>query len=685
MEDKASVDLSVVVLGDMPDDVWYGTAVEHQEEESVDEVEDLDSELPEDVTGWYDEKNEYLRSHPYFRELNTDLFLRLIFCRGDEFEYLPFEEEWCEAYEWWTENPRSAKRPPHLPYVYNGIAQAIYGKHSKQKNKTFVITSNATQIYGMLQHPFVIMSPISYTGKRRLKNNARYLYAMAIDLDSVDAKNVENLLFQSDPTRKRITFPQPNIIVNSGNGIHLYYLLETPVPMFKDTYAILNKLKKELTRRVWNIGTTHENPEKPQFQGNCQGFRIPGTQTKLRQKVTAFHNLNPSVKRYYKVEDFAFGGGGWITEDELALVRSGTYNPSRCTLKQARELWPEWYERRIIQGHQPNRWYIKRDLYDWWKRQVPIYATVGHRYFCMMALAIYAKKCDISEEEFRSDLESFVEVMDGLSHTPNPEDRFTLEDANDAASAFNENYCTFPLDDIRAITGVPVERNRTRKGRKQDEHLFDTRAIRDARCKRDGVSWRDGNGRKDKFHIVKTWRNAHPDGTKYACAKELGIDKKTVMKWWDTTEQEWQSAMARKDSQVSSGYAPAGEDPQVQELHDIGAAYNAGYVTDRKVAEATMQHVEGYEDQSPETIRETRDELTDAINFGALNMEDIMRSMGLPEFLIPMMKAEFERQMQTPEFWEKYKKEHPTVDMSKWPPQARKAYEAAIEEHKKKK
>ena len=38
-----------------------------------------------------------------------------------------------EAYEWWTEHPRSAKRPPKYSYVYNGIAQAIYGKHSKQK------------------------------------------------------------------------------------------------------------------------------------------------------------------------------------------------------------------------------------------------------------------------------------------------------------------------------------------------------------------------------------------------------------------------------------------------------------------------------------------------------------------------------------------------------------------------
>ena len=98
-----------------------------------------------------------------------------------------------------------------------------------------------------------------------------------------------------------------------------------------------------------------------------------------------------------------------------------------------------------------------------------------------------------------------------------------------------------------------------------------------------------------------------------------------------------------------------------------------------------MQHTEGYQEQTPETIRNTRENLTDAINFEALNIEDFMQSMGVPEFLIPMMKEEFQKQMQTPEFWEKYKKAHPAVDVSKWPSQAQDTYTAAIKEHDKEK
>ena len=534
-------------LEDMPEDVYYGTVpVSSGEADDIDDLPPDDAEVePEYVDprvdpeigrkmALYDGKNEYLRKCPQFREIDTDMFLHLLFCRGEDDGSLPFEEEWCESYSWWTQHERNAHRPAEYQYIYNGIAQAIYGKRQKdKKNKTFVITSRAERMNEMLQHPFVIMSPVSYTGKRRTKTNARYLYAIAIDIDAVDADNLDNLLYQSDPTRPHITFPQPQIIVNSGSGIHVYFLLETPAPMFKDVYPVLNKIKKELTRRIWNKGTTHEDPNKPQFQGNCQGFRVPGTQTKFFTKVTAFQNLNPKVKPYYTIADLTYNGN-FLTEEEVTLLKKGTYKPGRVTLQQARELYPEWYERRIVQGHQSGRWYIKRDLYDWWKRKILEGASVGHRYFCLMALAVYATKCNISEEEFREDLMSFVEPFDGLSYTRKEEDRFTVDDALDAAAAFKESYCTFPIEDLRDITGIEILRNQTRKFRKQPEHLWRARLIRDGLYE----DWREGSGRKTKQAQVLSWIIEHPFGTKYACAKELNIKKDTVRKWWVSDPKE---------------------------------------------------------------------------------------------------------------------------------------------------
>ena len=539
------------IVDDIPDDIWndgkgygkvpeiYGEGTPFKDDDDREYIKSLSFHDQKGLE-WYHQKNEFMRNCPELREITTTDFLHLLFCRGDD-EMLPFEEQWCEAYEWWISNPRSAKRMPGLPYVYNGIAQAIYGKRKKEtdpRNKTFVITSKAEPLNEILQHPFVIMSPVSYTGKRRTKTNARYLYAIAIDIDRVEAKHVDNLLYQSDPTRTvPLTFPRPQIIVNSGSGIHIYFLLETPHPMFNDVYPILNKIKKELTRRVWNIGTTHEDPKHPQFQGNCQGFRLPGTQTKTRQKVTAFQSINPAGKPFYKITDLMANGGGFLSDEEQELLKKGRYNPKTISLNEARELYPEWYERRIIQGHKPRRWYVKRDLYDWWKRKISMKVSVGHRYFCLMALAVYAAKCNIEEEEFMRDLQSFVEPFDGISYTKRAEDRFTLDDALDAAAAFRECYCTFPLEDLRDITGIEIERNKTRKFKKQDKHLEEARAIRDVRQKRDGKIWDADNGRRSKQQEVFDWRKNNPDSSKYACAKELGIDKKTVMKWWDATEE----------------------------------------------------------------------------------------------------------------------------------------------------
>ena len=671
-------DLNIRVsdIEDIPEDVFYGRVSVDSIQESASDEEYIKSLSFHDQQGveWYHQKNEYLRSNPNLREINTLDFLHLVFCRGND-EMLPFEEQWCEAYDWWTSHPRSAKRPPEHPYVYNGIAQAIYGKRKRaadQKNKTFVITSQVEQLNEILQHPFVIISPVSYTGKRRTKSNARYLYAIAIDIDSVDGKNLDNLLYQSDPTRKvPLTFPQPQIIVNSGSGIHIYFLLESPHPMFNDVYPILNKVKKELTRRVWNRGVTHEDPHKPQFQGNCQGFRLPGTQTKTRQRVTAFQNINPHVKPFYKITDLMANGGGFLSDEEQQLLAKGKYNPDRIPLKQARELYPEWYERRIIQGHKSGRWFVKRDLYDWWKKQISEKVSVGHRYFCLMALAVYAAKCNIDEEEFMKDLESFVEPFDGISYTRNDDDRFTIEDALDAAAAYRECYCTFPIEDLRDITGIEIERNKTRKFKKQDKHLEEARAVRDVRQRREGRIWDESGVKKTKLVDIYEWRKNNPEGSKYACAKGLGVDKKTVMKWWDATEEtieqenERRMKLLEERRKLVGGYEL--HDRESSELHDIGAGYNRGYMADRKAADLVMQNTAGYEDQSEETIRKTGDDLADLINFSEVSMDAIMKAMGIPEPMIPMLKTQMREAMKTPEFWQQYKAANPTVDTSKWP------------------
>lgn len=41
------------------------------------------------------------------------------------------------------------------------------------------------------------------------------------------------------------------------------------------------------------------------------------------------------------------------------------------------------------------------------------------------------------------------------------------------------------------------------------------------------------NGRPTKAEIVKRYREVHPEASKYRCAKDTGLDPKTVRRWWE--------------------------------------------------------------------------------------------------------------------------------------------------------
>ena len=76
---------------------------------------------------------------------------------------------------------------------------------------------------------------------------------------------------------------------------------------------------------------------------------------------------------------------------------------------------------------------------------------VGHRFYGIMTLAIYAKKCGIDEDELRRDAFALLRPYDDMS----VEDinRFTKDDVVCALEMFNEDYVTFPRDDIAKLSG----------------------------------------------------------------------------------------------------------------------------------------------------------------------------------------------------------------------------------------
>ena len=272
---------------------------------------------------------------------------------------------------------------------------------------------------------------------------------------------------------------------------------------------------------MWNPLTSTE--DKVQYQGINQGFRVIGGKTKI-----------PGVSvRAFKVYDHPYTIGKLCEYVLYRVDESLLWKESKLTLEEAKKKYPEWYQIRVIEGKKlSGHWICKRDLYEWWKRQIKAGATFHHRYFNVMCLAIYGVKCGIPEEEVREDAYSLIPFMNEIE----PEESFTESDVESALECYDERYITFPIEDISRLSGITIQKNK-RNFQKQADHLEEARAIRDIRFRRRGEVWDAHSGRKpgsgSKESIVKAWKRDHPEGKKADCIRETGLSKPTVYKYWE--------------------------------------------------------------------------------------------------------------------------------------------------------
>jgi hypothetical protein len=407
------------------------------------------------------------------------------------------------------------KKGEQIQGKYNAIAvELLPVEDPKRKNNVLrhVITDDLELLDHLQQSEnFIIISPISYAGRSRKAENARFIYALAIDLDGITKPNHLVDLFHQIEIEY---LPKPTYIVFSGTGIHLYYTLDQPLPCFKNITKQLADLKKALTKKIWNTYTTSLH-DKPQIESLFQGFRMAGGITKDGNRTRVFEvgnkvtieYLNQFVAPQHQIKDFKY--------------------KSKLTLKEAAAKYPEWYEKRVIQKQPRGTWTCKRDLFDWWYKRIYLEAAEGHRYYAVMVLAIMAKKSGISREELEETAFQIVEHLDMLTTTD--DNHFTRSDVLAALEMYNDNYITFPIDSIVNLTDIQIQKNK-RNGRKQQLHLKLARSNK-AILKEAGEMQKEGRPSKEK--IVIEWKKQNPSGTKAACIKETGLSKPTVYKYWD--------------------------------------------------------------------------------------------------------------------------------------------------------
>ena len=472
-------------------------------------------------------------------------------------------------------------------------------KHLTEKEvwKNYIVTDDLSRIeqavnqYGETDSEFYI-APLSYLGRKRTKANERWIYACIVEVDHPQTMMVE----EEDPitgniTRHRVQrgmkqlihdwtessmpYAMPSACVCSGSGLHLIYFLDRPYQI-QDEYQKQqwDNFRNKFTQRVWNKYVTKA---AIQYENHCQSFRVVGTRTKKGQLVEAFWL---SKKRYTLEELFSQVSydripkwmGKWKTPEEafkvidhrkmneynnllhkpneLMLVEK-TYMPKNSQeptpkMVAAKEQWPEWYQRRVIERQppkQPGQWTVGRGVYDWFLREAKENPYVGSRYHRVHALAEFAVKCGITYDEFKKDA---YELYMSFKKLDDIEPFHYQEFVKARDEYFNGISHKSTRDWIERSTGIHMKPPAKRNGNSRYDHLqaeilvnkeTGRRAVNSCKTNRELVledMRANGEipGRPNKQAQVEAWQLDNPGGTKADCARATGIDPKTIRKWW---------------------------------------------------------------------------------------------------------------------------------------------------------
>lgn len=438
----------------------------------------------------------------------------------------------------------------------------------------------------------VYMAPVSWYGRNNKAANARFLHAFAVDLDGMTPGKLGSVLKQmrnghDSGLDKHASMPQASYIVMSGRGLHLYYLLDRPVPLIPAVVPFLQQLKRRLTDVVWTDYTSEDGNEGRQYQGIYQGFRMPGTTTRLNGYGVDAKDVNK-----YEALAFMYAPDGAseprrVTLDYLVdycgirgkeipgeLYRVLETKGGRTPLAEAKEKWPDWYERRVVQGEEKTGYDTNRGAYESWLARVNDEAVVHGRYFAVLALVAYAAKCNVPLKELERDAYGLVPKLDGLSDEPG--NRFTNYDVSCALAAYGSNELRFWKNEYMCRRAKIAPHANKRNGRPQALHLEGARAIQEINDKANGTCWRDGNGRKPKRDEIRAYAAEHPDASHAAIAKALGVSRTTVIKWLK------QSAASSEEAEALSGIEAAVDKAIDDHLSLIIGKHGEAVIADRE-------------------------------------------------------------------------------------------------------
>ena len=323
--------------------------------------------------------------------------------------------------------------------------------------------------------------PASFFG-RVSTSNLRRIYAFIVDLDNVSVSDIRLLISNS------FFNLIPTYVVNSGNGLHLVYLLDEPVETFKSRIHFLNSLFSNVKSHFDNKGSYHVD----HGTSLLQSYRVVGSQTKRGEIVQAF-----KTGGRWGIDRLAAALG--ITAPDTTADRSATVPEAQ----RPASIVPFPSARRGFYSHVLERMGEVNE---------------GHRETAMFALAVIAYKCRVPRSQLENDLKT---VYNNLTQKGKP---LKEGEITKALGGFQLKYIRTRAEKLESWLGFEFERTTKRNGRTRAEHLQHCRGIRNERSA------------KSKIDCIAKYLSAHPTASNREISTALHMHMQTVRKYRATFE-----------------------------------------------------------------------------------------------------------------------------------------------------
>ena len=187
------------------------------------------------------------------------------------------------------------------------------------------------------------------------KKSARNIHAFIIDFDNAYSGVLLNALRRDWESANGEPFAKPTYIVNSGTGLHLYFVLSEPVPVYHSSTQNIDRLYRALA-----IQQSQRVYVQRQIQWFGQDFRCAGGLNKYNWENTVFR-----VGDTWDIDEL----GKAVGLEDVHFIRYGE--------KRQQKKGPRRKRQKIV------GWKTNRAFYDYALENCRKRTEEGHRYLSM--------------------------------------------------------------------------------------------------------------------------------------------------------------------------------------------------------------------------------------------------------------------------------------------------------------